>query len=278
MSRFWKPNGSSSSRGDRAAEIGRLALDLAAVDPATVEAAVARIESLLSSVEPEEYRLAVDALCSLFYIDIADKPELDDALNRTADLLASQGARVVPLLLQQMEASDIKSHLYLARALGRIGADALPRLRDTLATAEDPYTRSFVMYAIGKMSCPDVAVAIPEVLGGLMHPDKEVRDTAARTLGRIATTVPAAELPPRQRVVMFEALASAVRDPQAPVRAKAMRSLGKMAAAGLLDDAQTEMLAVAARAALGETDEHVWDSAFIVRREAQEALAACGGR
>ncbi len=173
-----------------------------------------------------------------------------------------------------MEASDIKSHLYLARALGRMGPEALPKLRDTLATAEDPYMRSFVMYAIGKMNHPEVVSAIPEVLGGLMHPDKEVRDTAARTLGRIATTVPAGDLTPRLRTVMFDALARAVHDPQAPVRAKAMRSLGKDGGGGPARRRPDGVLAGAARAALGETEEHQWDSAFIVRREAQEALAA----
>ena len=63
----------------------------------------------------------------------------------------------MPILLRQLQASDIKSHMFLARALGRVGADALPRLRDLLATADDAYARAFALYAIGKMTCPDVA-------------------------------------------------------------------------------------------------------------------------
>jgi HEAT repeat protein len=276
MSRFSKPNGSSSFQGSRAREIGRLALDLASSDPLDVGKGVDAFAPLLPTLDEADYRLAIEALCSVFYIDTTDRPEMEGPLDRASDLLAGEGVRVVPLLLGQMEGSDIKSHMHLARSLGKIGAPAIPKLRDLLATAEDPYTRSFALYAIGKMTVPEVAQAIPEVLGGLMHPDKEVRDSAARTLGKIAVTVPSAELTTRMRREMFESLLRAVRDPQAPVRAKAMRSLGKMAGAQLLDAAQIDQLAHAARACVGESGEYEWDSAFIVRREAREALAACG--
>jgi len=59
-------------------------------------------------------------------------------------------------------------------------------------------------------------------------------------------------------------------DAQPAVRAKAMRSLGKMAAAGLLNRPQRRIVEAAARAALGEGESYTWDHAYIVRREARE--------
>ncbi|HEU4402922.1 MAG TPA: HEAT repeat domain-containing protein [Candidatus Polarisedimenticolia bacterium] len=253
-------------------DLERLAADLAHADPPVVERAVRTLRSRLGRLGEPDYRRAIEALLSLFYIDTVDRPDLEEALERATALLAAQKGRVVPVLIAQMRGSDLKSHLYLARTLGRIGREAVPRLRDLLATDEDPYARTFALYALGKMVCPEVVRALPEVIGGLMHPDREVRDTAARTLGKIAAVAPARRLTPRRRREMFEALLRATRDPQAPVRAKAMRSLGKMAAAGLLNLTQKRTLAGAARAALGETDEYAWDNAFIVRREARETL------
>jgi hypothetical protein len=253
-------------------DLDALAAELAGADPGVVGRAVDKLRLRLARLPETGRRRAVEMLCSLFYIDTADRPDLESVLDRAVDVLAGRGRQVVPLLLVQMQGSDLKSHLWLARALGRMEGESLPALRNLLATAEDPYARSFALYAIGKMKAPGVAAALPEVVGSLMHPDREVRDTAARTLGRIAAAVPARRLTPRRRREMFETLMRATGDSQPAVRAKAMRSLGKMAGARLLNRAQRVMLESAARAALGESEVYAWDNAFIVRREARETL------
>jgi HEAT repeat protein len=262
--------------GNANVDLEKLALELSNSDAALVEGALRRLGSRLGRLEGSQYRRVVELVCSLFYVDTADRPDLEEALDRATKLLAGQGVRVVPHLLRQMEGSDIKSHTYLARTLGRIGPDALSALRNLLATAEDPYSRAFALYALGKMACPEVVRALPEVLGGLMHPDKEVRDSAARTLGKIATVAPPKRLTPRRRREMFEALMRALGDFQPAVRAKAMRSLGKMALAGIMNRDQKKMFLAAARNALGESQEYAWDNAYIVRREAREALDRLG--
>ena len=267
----------SSSTGDVAEGLDRLAEDLASSNRVVVERAVHRIRMHLPRMDDAPFRRAVDALCSLFYVDTGDRPDLEPALDDVTDVLSSQGPRVVPLLLGQMVGSDLKSHLYLARTLARMGCDALIPLRNLMATAEDPYARTFALFAIGKMTCPEVADALPEVVGGLMHPDKEVRDTAARTLGRIVVTVPEAQLTPRRRREIFDALLRATRDHQPAVRAKAIRSLGKMVTARLLTAAQERQVAVVVHAALGTEEERGWDHAFIVRKEARETLATLKG-
>jgi HEAT repeat protein len=259
-------------------DLSRISEDLADPEASTVDRAVEGLRAQLPVMGEADYRRAIEALCSLFYVDTADRPDLEGPIERATALLAEQGERVVPLLLTQMQGSDIKSHIFLARTLGRMGIPALAPLRDLLATAEDAYSRAFALYALGKMTCPEVVRALPDVLGGLMHPDKEVRDTAARTIGKIAQSSPPGEITPRRRAEMFEALMRASRDAQAPVRAKAMRSLGKMARAGLLDGDQRNTVAGAARAALGKSETFEWDQAFIVRREAHETLGAVESR
>ena len=255
----------------------RLLYELGDPNPHVVERAVAGLRKWLARTDGADFRLGVEGLCSLFYIDTADRPDLETALERTTEVLAEQGGRVVPVLLALMQGSDLKSHIHLARILGRIGPPALQPLRELLAASEDPYSRAFALYAIGKMSCAECAQALPEMITGLAHPDKEVRDTAARTLGIVATVVPPAGLTEPQRGAMFDALLGATQDHQPAVRAKAFRSLGKMASAGLLGPDRLKAFLAHARAALGQSESKGWDYAFIVRREAEEALSVAKG-
>jgi HEAT repeat protein len=204
-------------------------------------------------------------------VDTADRPDLQPLLDQAVAILAAQGVRVVPQLLELMKGSDIKSHLYLGRTLGAIGRAALPALRQVIAT-EDPYSRSFALFAVGKIHDTAAREALPEVIGSLMHPDKEVRDSAARTLGKIAERVPASELGRDRRAEIYEVLFRALSDAQPAVRAKAVRSLGKLARFGYLDATQEQHVRLAVLRILGRDEAYEWDRAFIVRREAEETL------
>jgi hypothetical protein len=225
----------------------------------------------MAGLPEADFRCAVEELCSLFYVDTADRPDLQPVLDRAVEILAAQGPRVVGQLLELMRGSDIKSHLYLARTLAAIGHAALPSLRRVIAT-EDPYSRSFALFAVGKVHDPAVREALPEVIGSLMHPDKEVRDSAARALGKIAEAVPAEQLAQDRRAEIFEVLFRTLADVQPAVRAKAVRSLGKLVRFCYLTSAEEERVRLAVLRILGRDEAHEWDRAFIVRREAEEAL------
>jgi HEAT repeat protein len=225
----------------------------------------------LGALPEAEFRGAVEQLCALFYVDTADRPDLQPLLDRAVALLAAQGPRVISQLLELMKGSDIKSHLYLARTLAYLGQPALPALRRVIAT-EDPYSRSFALFAVGKVHDPAVREALPEVIGALMHPDKEVRDSAARTLGKIAENVPASQLGEDRRAEILEVLFRTLSDAQPAVRAKAVRSLGKLVRAAYLSPDQEARVRSAVLRILGQDEAHEWDRAFIVRREAEEAL------
>lgn len=236
-----------------------------------VERGVSALRDRLALLPEPEFRAAVEGLCALFYVDAHDRPDLEPSLERTVQILAAAGPRVVCHLLEFMRGSDLKSHLYLARTLAVVGQPALAALRRVIAT-EDAYSRSFALFALGKIRHPEVCEAFPEVLASLTHPDKEVRDSAARTLGKLAETVPTDLLSGDQRSEIFDALFRTLADHQPAVRAKAMRSLGKVVRAGYLKPEQEDRVGLAARRLLGQDEQHEWDRAYVVRLEAQEAL------
>jgi hypothetical protein len=67
------------------------------------------------------------------------------------------------------------------------------------------------------------------------------------------------------------------KDEHPAVRAKAVRSLGKMAGARYLTKDQVRAVVAQARALLGRDEAFDWDRAFIVRREAEETLRRIEG-
>jgi len=233
---------------------------------------VTGLQRVLPDLGEAEMWPVLEALCGLFYVDVYDRPDLQPAIDKAEEAIAAAGQRAIPILIHLMEGSDAKSHIYLARVLGRIGAPALPRLREMIATSEDPYRRAFALYAVGKIRDEQVHEALPEAVGALMHPEKEVRDTAARTMGKIVERVPPARLTERRRSEIYEALMRTTTDLQPAVRAKAVRSLGKMARFAYLESEQTKRLHARLRSMLTRDETSDWDRAYIVRREAQEAL------
>jgi HEAT repeat protein len=239
--------------------------------------AIREIRDRFGGLPAAGQRRAVEALCALFYVDLYDRPDLQAALDEAESALVAAGEPIIPALISQMQGSDIKSHLHLARVLAAIGTPALPHLRRLVATAEDAYSRSFGLYALGKFRSAAAHEALPEVVGAMMHPDKEVRDSAARTAGKILVQVPVGTLTPRRIGEVYESLCRLTGDDQPAVRAKAVRSLGKMASSGHLSPDRIEDLRTRLEAILARGEARDWDHAWIVRREAKEALAHLAG-
>lgn len=234
---------------------------------------IQEIREIVPSLDEGQTRRAVEAVCGLFYIDLYDRSDLQPAVDSAEEALAALGDPVIPILIRLMEGSDAKSHFYLARTLGRIGGPAIPHLRRMIATSEDPYERAFALYAVGKVRDEAVHEALPEAVGSMMHPDKEVRDSAARTLGKILEQVEPGKLSERRRGEVFEALVRGLADVQPAVRAKSIRSLGKMADLRHLDPEQARTLHTMLTALVTRGETADWDRAYIVRREAHEALS-----
>ena len=61
-------------------------------------------------------------------------------------------------------------------------------------------------------------------------------------------------------------------DPSPGIRAKAVRSLGKLAKFGHLTSAERQKLKSTCLLILGKDENFEWDRAYVVRKEAEEAL------
>jgi len=220
----------------------------------------------------QESRPLFEMVCSVFYIDPLDQPELMPVLDEAINLVVGFGSWVIPALVERLEAGDIKAQMAAGHALGRIGADAIQPLMEEYRRRKDVDLRVFVLYALSKVRSPRVLQALPLALEAAQSEDLELRDTATRALGKFAESIPPAELPAELHKALVERVRRNLGDANAGVRAKAVRSWGKMAKAGHLEQAEREELRRACQSLLGTDDAFDWDRAYIVRKQAEDAL------
>jgi HEAT repeat protein len=141
------------------------------------------------------------------------------------------------------------------------------------AWSTDPTLRAFLLYALGKIKSPKILQAAPLALEAAHSPDLELRDTATRTLGKLVESIPPAQMSRQLKQQFLDCLYANLSDSNTSVRAKAIRSLGKLARYGHLTDTERGQLKAACHQILGVDEDHDWDRAFIIRKEAEEALA-----
>ncbi len=250
------------------------------------------IKSLLASTRPEELREGLnliekeiaktgsrdskplfEILSTLFYIDTLDQPELVPILNQAISLAVGFGAWVIPVLVDNLNAGDFKAQWAIAHVLGRMGADSIDPILTKYAWSSDPLLRAFLLYALGKIKSPKVLQAAPLALEAAHSPDLELRDTATRTLGKLVESIAPAQMSRQLKQQFLDCLYANLSDANGCVRAKAIRSLGKMAKYGHLTDTERGQLKAACHRILGLDEDHEWDRAFVARKEAEEALA-----
>ncbi len=258
---------------DAYGEIRRL---LSSADIADLRKGLELVRREIARIGSGEARPLFEILSAVFYVDTLDRPDLVPVLDEALSLVAGFGSWVIPALVDRLEAGDVKAQLAAGHALGRIGADAIAPLMVKYDAVADPAVRPFVLYALGKIASPLIAVAVPMMLEAIVSDELETRDTATRALGRMADSIPAGGLPGDLCRAVVDRLHAALADTHAGVRSKAVRSLGKMARAGHMTHAERDTLAATCRRLLGEDGSFEWDRAWVVRREAEEALRLTG--
>jgi hypothetical protein len=249
------------------------------------------IETLLASAKPEEIRKGLELvrneiariglseskplfemISTLFYIDPFDRPDLLPILDEATRLVASFAMWVIPVLVEQLDAGDVKAQMAVAQSLGRIGEEAIKPLMDAYKASAEPSRRAFVLYALGKVKSAQVVQAAHLALEAVQSPDLELRDTATRVIGKFAECIPASHLPEEMRLSFIGKLQHNLADANPGIRAKAVRSLGKLARYGHLITEEREKLKATCLLILGEDENFEWDRAYVVRKEAKEAL------
>jgi HEAT repeat protein len=246
---------------------------LASKKPEDIQKGLRLVAIEITKIGSGEARPLFEMVTTLFYIDALDHPDLMPVVDEAVNLTASFGPWVIPILIDSLDAGDIKAQWAVAHVLGRIGESAIEPMLKAYSAAGDPTLRAFILYALGKIKHPQIVKAIPAALEAARSPDLELRDTAVRALGKFVTSVAPAQLPPLLKQQCMECLHSVLPDGNASVRAKAFRSLGKMAKSGHLTDVERNKLREACHLVLGTDEKGEWDRAYIVRKEAEEALA-----
>jgi len=245
---------------------------LSSTNPAEVNRGLQLVEIEIVKVGRSEARPLFEIILTLFYIDTFDHPELVPAIDKAINLMAGFGSWVIPILIENLDAGDIKAQWAIANVLGRIGADAVQPMLTEYVSTTNPTLRAFILYALGKVKSPKILQAAATALDAAQSSNLELRDTATRSLGKFAESIPPGSLSKEQKRQFVECLRGNLSDPNAGVRSKAVRSLGKLAKYCHLTDAERAQLKVVCRHIIGIDEDGDWDRAFVVRKEAEEAL------
>jgi HEAT repeat protein len=161
----------------------------------------------------------------------------------------------------------------IGQALGRMGAEAIPALLQHYhEVCPEAGCRAFILYALGKIKSAQIIEALPTALEAAGAENQEVRDSATRALGKFAESIPAGKLDAETVSAVVERVRTNLVDGSPALRAKAVRTLGKLAKYGHLSREQCEQLTVTLHRILGEDEHYEWDRAYVVRKEAREAL------
>jgi HEAT repeat protein len=245
---------------------------LASTEPDEILEGLELVRAQAPAAGESESRRLFEMVVPLFYIDPLDLPDHLPVLEEAIAVVAGFGKRVIPDLIQSLEAGDVKAQMAIAQALGRMGADAIAPLIAEYQGCPEPGCGAFVLYALGKIKSPQILEAAPVALDAAQSPELELRDSATRSIGKFAESIPSGALSDDMRTSLVAVLQQNLSDPSHGVRAKAVRSLGKLARYGHLTPNEGEQLAMTLRRILGADGAFDWDRAYVVRKEAKEAL------
>lgn len=245
---------------------------LASTRPEEIREGLRQIETEIAKVGSKDARPLFEMVTSLFYIDTLDHPELVPILDEAIKLTVGFGEWIIPVLIENLDAGDIKSQWAVAHVLGRIGVDAIDPLMKEYASTTNPNLHAFILYALGKVKSPKIVKGAALVIEATQSSNLELRDTATRALGKLIESIPPDDLSEEMKRQFIECLRSNLADPNASVRAKAIRGMGKMARHGHLTETEREQLKAVCNHIKGADKDGNWDRAYIVRKEADEAL------
>mgnify|MGYP001262106237 CR=1 FL=1 len=250
---------------------------LASTNPEELRQGLQFVKREISRIGSEEAKPLFEIVSTIFYIDPLDRPDLVPLLDEAISLVVGFGKWIIPVLIQQLEGSDLKAQMAVAHALGRIGADAIEALMVEYQSSPNPACRSFILYTFGKIKSPKIVQATDIALEAASSQDRELRDTAMRAIGKMVESIPPGHLPEGVRHGFIDVLKDNLADQSASIRAKAVRSLGKLAKYGHLTPEERTQFKSTLDVVLGKDERFEWDRAYVVRREAEEALNHVSG-
>src|SRR5512144_2700713 len=95
---------------------------LASRKPEEIQKGLQLVAIEITKIGSVEARPLFEMVTTLFYIDVLDHPELVPVIDEAISLTARFGSWVIPILIDSLDAGDIKAQWAIAHVLGRIGA------------------------------------------------------------------------------------------------------------------------------------------------------------
>ena len=203
-------------------------------------AAIIDVRRAIPEMDKEQKAEASAALATLFYIDPSDRPDLEPVVDQAIKAIVGMGPELVPYHIEEMSGVDFQAMFRYAQLLAHFGSDAVDLIIDTLESSDDPHLISGGIYALSKIRDESRLRALPLILQHCDAKDTELRTGAVRAVGKFVEHLPPESLNNAQRCNIFNALLKATTDSQPVIRAKAVRGLGKMARAGIINNTQQD--------------------------------------
>ncbi len=192
---------------------------------------------------------------------------------RVEKRIAKFGPEMIPFLFDAVHGADSDSAVYFGKTLARNGQDGLAYILPKLAEYQDrSHDLINLIQVLSYFKIPSAAEAIPIILRLAQHQNHQVTAMSLHAVGRLTQLLPATSFDEALRCNMFDSAFRFLSYAQVLVRKNAAHCLGKMLRKGLLSDAQEKKLCKAFLAITGKDENHNWDRAFIVRREAEDYL------
>jgi len=241
----------------------------------TIGRALDQLDALIKLTDEEKTDLTV-ALSTIFYHDHAGKPDMTRLASRAEKQIARFGEAVLGTLAAELADADPESAAHLGRTIALSGENAVAVLLDSWdSMRDDDFAIINIMQALSYFRTDAVIRAMPEILVAAKSKNHQVRAAALYTAGKLVLRLSAGAFDEKLRLKIFDISFGLLSDSKSLVRKDAARALGKMLRKGILAPDQKKKVFKAFNAILGNDDRHEWDSAFIVRHEAEHFMPYC---
>lgn len=228
----------------------------------------------MSDLDLEEKSALAKSLFEVFYLahHTGSSVMLKLAV-RTEKRIAKFGHKMIPFIFDEMVESDSETAIYFGKTLARNGVDGLDYLLSKVSEHKNrEHDLINIIQALSYFKIPEVTKAIPVIMTLAQHSNHQITAVALSTAGRLAQTLQPSSFNKELRSDMFNSVFRFLSDTQGLVRKNAARTLGQMLRKGILSEEQEKKAYNAFMAITGRDEQHNWDRAFIVRREAEDFL------
>lgn len=215
-----------------------------------------------------------EALASLFYLfQNSSSVSMLKLAIRTEKQLAGFGEDVVPFLVDKIIEADGESAGYLGKALAKIGKPGLDyMLREWGHHRDDDHAYINLIQTLSYYKFSEIDNAIPFIIDATRHDNHHLRAMALYTIGRLIEKSKGIKIGSQLSHTLFELALGFVSAREPLVRKNAVCTLGQMARRDFLSSVDKKNAHAIFLAITGKDDRHNWDSAFIVRQEAEHFL------